>query len=140
MLAQLGLVNLDIVPSDFAEDLPKSLSPLEYVLQTASAKAQAVYRREIDNTDKGEPALVIAADTIIVSHGGKILEKPRNESDHIQMLKMLREEGTHKVTTAIAMMAPLETARDPGYRMKTHVEETTVKFDQSGTTHVGVRT
>jgi septum formation protein len=126
------LGNVDIVPSRFAEDLPHTLSPLEYVLRTASEKASEVYRREIDNTEKGEPALIIAADTIIVSHGGKILEKPRNENDHFQMLCMLRDEGTHKVTTAVAVMTPLESAVDPGYRMETHVEETTVKFDSNG--------
>jgi septum formation protein len=29
-------------------------------------------------------------------------------------------------------MRPLESAIDPGYRMETHVEETTVMFDQNG--------
>ena len=38
----------------------------------------------------------------------------------------------HKVYTAIAVMAPLESARDPGYALETHVEETGVKFDSSG--------
>jgi septum formation protein len=93
----------------------------------------SVYRSEIDNEVDGEPALIIAADTIIVSHSGRILEKPRNEADHVAMLKMLRDEGTHKVTTAVAVMAPLESAVDPGYRMETFVEETLVKFDQSVT-------
>lgn len=120
------------MPSTFAEDLSKTLSPLEYVLETASEKAREVYRREIDNKEKGEPALIIAADTIIVSHGGMILEKPKSEADHISMLKMLRDEVTHKVATAVAVMAPLESAIDPGYRMETHVEMTTVKFDPTG--------
>lgn len=102
------------------------------MLETASAKAQDVYRREIDNTEKGEPAIIIAADTIIVSHTGRILEKPRGELDHINMLKMLRDQREHKVMTAIAVMRPLESAIDPGYRMETHVEETTVKFDPNG--------
>ncbi|KAF2107620.1 inosine triphosphate pyrophosphatase-like protein [Lophiotrema nucula] len=133
LLAQVGLVNLDIVPSSFAENLPKSLSPFEYVLQTATEKILAVYRQEIDNTEKGEPALLIAADTIVVSHAGKILEKPRNEVDHIQMLTMLRDEGMHKVYTAIAVMTPLESAKDPGYALETHVEETMVKFDANVT-------
>lgn len=88
----------------------------------------SVYSREIDSP-QGEPALIIAADTIIVSHSGRILEKPTSERDHIAMLKMLRDEGTHKVTTAVAVMAPLESAVDPGYRMETFVEETVVKFD-----------
>jgi hypothetical protein len=92
-----------------------------------------VYRREIDNTEKGDPAIIIAADTIIVSHGGKILEKPRGEADHIAMLKMLRDQKEHKVVTSVAVMRPLESAVHPGYRMETHVEETTVKFDANGT-------
>jgi septum formation protein len=77
--------------------------------------------------------LIIAADTIIVSHGGKILEKPRSEAEHLAMLKMLRDEGVHKVFTAVALMKPLESAKDPGYRMETHVEETAVKFDATVT-------
>jgi septum formation protein len=126
-------VNLDIVPSQFAENLSKTLSPYEYVLQTATEKAMEVYRREIDNPEKGEPALIIAADTIVISHSGIILEKPRNEVDHIQMLKMLRDEGEHKVCTCVAVMAPLESLKDPGYALETHVEETMVKFDAEAT-------
>jgi septum formation protein len=60
------------------------------------------------------------------------LEKPRGEADHIGMLKMLRDDGEHKVMTAMAVMKPLESAVEPGYRMETHVEETTVKFDPTG--------
>ncbi|KAF2476134.1 Maf-domain-containing protein [Lindgomyces ingoldianus] len=133
LLAQIGLINLDVVPSSFAENLPKSLSPFEYVLRTATEKALDVYAREIDNSEKGEPALIIAADTIVVSHGGSILEKPKSEVDHIQMLTMLRDEGLHKVCTAVAVMTPLESAKDPGYALETHVEETAVKFDPSVT-------
>ncbi|KAF2661878.1 Maf-domain-containing protein [Lophiostoma macrostomum CBS 122681] len=132
LLAQIGLTNLDIVPSRFAEDLPHSLSPFEYVLETASEKVREVYTREIDNTEKGEPALIIAADTIIISTNGKILEKPRSEADHYQMLQTLRDEGSHRVATAVAIMTPLESAMDPGYRMETHVETTTVTFDPTG--------
>jgi septum formation protein len=106
---------------------------LNYVLETASAKAHDVYKTEINNRERGEPAIVIAADTIVVSHAGKILEKPKNEADHIATLKMLRDEGEHKVMTAVAVMKPLESAVDPGYAMETHVEETTVKFDSTGT-------
>lgn len=102
------------------------------MLETASEKAQDVYKREIDNAERGDPAIVIAADTIIVAHSGKILEKPRGEADHIKMLKMLRDDGEHKVMTAVAVMKPNENGAYPGYRMATHVEETTVKFDAAG--------
>ena len=102
---------------------------MEYVLETATQKAMDVYKREIDNSDKGEPALIIAADTIVVGHFGEILEKPRSEAQHIQMLSMLRDTGDHKVYTAVACMAPLASLKEPGYALETHVEETTVKFD-----------
>ena len=42
---------------------------------------------------KGDPAVVIAADTIVVGNSGEILEKPRSERQHIDMLKALRDGG-----------------------------------------------
>jgi septum formation protein len=125
---QIGLKNLEIIPSPLPENLPKSLSPFEYVLQTATQKATHVYSSQIDNTELGEPALVLAADTIVVSHLGHVLEKPRSEADHIAMLKMLRTSGYHRVYTAVIAMTPLASARDPGYAMESTVEETTVRF------------
>ncbi|KAI9805890.1 MAG: hypothetical protein M1825_000504 [Sarcosagium campestre] len=129
LLAQIGLHNVQVVPSNTAEDFPKSLSPFEYCLQTASQKVMTVYEKEINNEAQGEPALVIAADTVVVSHVGDILEKPRSEKDHIAMLKALRAGPSHKVYTAIAVMAPLEAAVSPGYAMETDVVETVVRFD-----------
>jgi septum formation protein len=114
------------------EDEDKSQGPLNYVLETAQTKARNVYQATIDDP-KGEPALVIAADTIISTHLGQILEKPRSERDHVAMLKMLRDvnDGWHKVYTAVVVMAPLESLMDPGYSVESHVEETRVKFDQA---------
>lgn len=131
-LRQLGLTKIDVCPSQFPENLDHSVGPLNYVLETASAKAIDVYKTELNNPERGEPAIVIAADTVIVSHDGRVLEKPRSEAHHIAMLKMLRDQGEHKVMTAVVVMKPLESAVDPGYAMKTHVEETTVKFDSAG--------
>ena len=133
LLAQIGLTALETIPSSFAENLPHTLSPFEYVLQTATAKALAVYQREINNVTLGEPALIIAADTIVVDHWGQILEKPRSEKEHIAMLRGLRSSGVHKVYTAVACMAPLDTAVMPGYALETHVEETSVWFDPNVT-------
>ncbi|KAL9620502.1 MAG: hypothetical protein Q9160_004971 [Pyrenula sp. 1 TL-2023] len=136
ILSQLGLPPFEIIPSGFAEDLPKSLSPFEYVVQTATQKALDVYRREINNAEKGEPGLILAADTIVVSGVGEILEKPRSEAAHVVMLKTLRDAGLHKVYTAVAVMTPLESARDPGYALETAVEDTSVKFDAGMTDEV----
>ncbi|KAF2401776.1 Maf-domain-containing protein [Trichodelitschia bisporula] len=133
LLAQIGLNKIEVIPSSFAEDFSKSLSPFEYVVQTATQKAISVYEQEIDNEEKGDPALLIAADTVVVSHYGEILEKPRSEVDHLRMLKMLRDTGPHKVYTAVAVMVPLEGGQSPGYALETHVEETSVTFDSNVT-------
>ena len=94
-----------------------------------------MYAATIDDSVKGEPGLVLAADTVVSTQLGQILEKPRSEQEHVAMLKLLRDsdDGWHKVYTAVVAMAPLESLADPGYTMETHVEETMVKFDQSVT-------
>lgn len=130
LISLLGLPNIEIIPSNAAEDLPKTLAPFEYVLATATKKAQAVYTQEITNETKGEPALILAADTVVVDTStGTILEKPRSEAHHLHMLKALRESRDHKVYTAMVAMAPLASARDPGYAIETAIEETAVRFD-----------
>ncbi|EGP91049.1 unnamed protein product [Zymoseptoria tritici ST99CH_1A5] len=135
LLGQIGLTNLEIVPSTLPENLSKSLPPFEYVLQTAEQKARHVYTSTIDDTVKGEPVLVIAADTVVATHMGQILEKPRSEKEHFATLRMLRDQnsGWHKVYTAVVVMAPLDSLMDPGYAMETCVEETQVKFDENVT-------
>jgi septum formation protein len=128
LLAQIGLSHIEIIPSTAPENLSKSLSPFEYVLQTATQKCQNVYESEINNEKLGEPALVIAADTVVISLAGAILEKPRSEAEHIAMLESLRDSGSHKVYTAVVAMAPLASARHPGFALENTVEETTVRF------------
>ncbi|KAH3076470.1 hypothetical protein KXW78_003436 [Aspergillus fumigatus] len=133
ILSLLGLP-FEVIPSDAVEDFPKTMEPFEYVLATATKKAQAVYSAEINNEEKGEPALILAADTVVVDNlSGSILEKPRSEAQHIAMLKMLRDNRMHKVYTAMVAMAPLESARQPGYALETHIEETDVVFDRDVT-------
>lgn len=131
LLAQIGLTNLEVIPSNFEEDLPKSISPFEYVLGTATGKALSVYESEVNREGVEEPGLIIAADTVVVSSVGEILEKPRSEKEHIAMLRGLRDGGPHRVYTAVVCMTPLESARDPGYALERAWEETVVKFDSS---------
>ncbi|KAL4893773.1 Maf-like protein-domain-containing protein [Aspergillus ambiguus] len=130
IMSMLGLPNLEVIPSNAAEDFPKTMEPFEYVLATATKKAHTVYEQEIVNEAKGEPGLILAADTIVVdSVSGTILEKPRSEAQHLTMLKTLRNNRDHKVFTAMAAMAPLASARQPGYALETAIEESTVRFD-----------
>lgn len=128
---KVGLTNIEIIPSTKPEDLSKELlGPWEYVRQTATRKGLEVYETVMLNSliSIPDPAVVIAADTVIVTTSGAILEKPRSEADHLRMLKMLRGQGHHKVYTAVCAIAPREDARAPGYNMLTTVEETKVVF------------
>ncbi|KAJ5925965.1 dTTP/UTP pyrophosphatase [Penicillium verhagenii] len=123
IISFLGLPNLEIIPSNADEDLPQ-------IPRSTTKKAQAVYTQEIDNEVKGEPALILAADTIVVDvTTDAILEKPRSEAHHFTMLRALRDARDHKVYTALVAMAPLASARQPGYAVETVVEETNVRFD-----------
>lgn len=127
LLNQLGLTKLEIVPSTKPENLSKTeLGPYEYVGATARQKALDVYTATIESGE--EPDIVIAADTIIVTREGRILEKPPSEVAHIRMLKYLRDTRVHRVLTAVCCVAPKADATHPGYEIAAHIEETKVYF------------
>ncbi|KAI0882278.1 Maf/Ham1 [Annulohypoxylon maeteangense] len=145
LLSQLGLPNLEIRPSTKPEDLSKAeLGPWAYVSATAQQKALDVYAAliaeaaenqastttstSIDDTNRRDPDLVIAADTVIVTREGVVLEKPTSEVSHVKMLRHLRDTRSHKVLTAICCVAPRADAAHPGYAMASYVEETKVLF------------
>ncbi|KAK3383689.1 Maf-like protein-domain-containing protein [Lasiosphaeria ovina] len=149
MLEQVGMRNLEIMPSEEPEDLDKaSLGPEEYVQGTARRKCLSVYQSALaaqedaasrqrkaaspaDVVVPEEPALVIAADTVIVTRAGRVLEKPRDEADHARMLQHLRDTRTHRVLTAVCVLAPKADASHPGYEMASHIEDTEVRFAQA---------
>lgn len=142
LLNQLGLNDVEIFPSDKPEDVEKGkITPEEYVAETARRKIlhvyeQALRQQEEDEQNKNverpaDPALVISADTVIATRSGRILEKPRDEQDHIRMLKHLRDTRVHRVLTAVCVLAPKDNAAHPGYELETHVEDTEVYFAQA---------
>ncbi|KAG6041646.1 hypothetical protein E4U41_003084 [Claviceps citrina] len=131
LLQQVGLNNLEILPSTKPEDVDKTVyGPYEYVAETSRRKCLDVYVTCLQTQLKSipDPDLVISADTIIVTRDGRILEKPSSEADHIRMLKHMRDTEMHRVLTAITVLAPREDARHPGYCITTHTEETKVYF------------
>ncbi|KAL2890156.1 Maf-like protein C3G6.03c [Ceratocystis lukuohia] len=133
LLSQIGLTGLEIRPSSKPENIEKSTHTAhEYVTATATQKALDVYQTIISegeaDSSLADPTILIAADTIIVSRDGRIIEKPRNEADHIRMLKLLRDTEFHSVLTSVCVMAPREDAQHPGYEIETHTEETKVWF------------
>ncbi|KAK3310465.1 uncharacterized protein B0T15DRAFT_564454 [Chaetomium strumarium] len=144
LLTQLGLSDFEVWPSSDPEDLDKkSHTPEEYVAATAQRKCLAVYQAVLDKQQEQpqdssanepnprqheDPAVVIAADTIIATRSGQILEKPRSEADHVRMLKHLRDTVQHRVLTCVCVLAPKADASHPGYEMASHVEHTSVYF------------
>ncbi|ROW07701.1 hypothetical protein VMCG_03497 [Cytospora schulzeri] len=138
---RVGLNKLEIQPSTKPENLHKdAYTPYEYVSATARQKGMDVYETAVaaqakaveakDPNPPAEPDLVIAADTIIVTRDGRILEKPKSEQEHVRMLKHLRDTRVHKVLTAVVCLAPKADASHPGYEIAAHTEETKVFFAQ----------
>ncbi|MGQ9629563.1 MAG: Maf family protein [bacterium] len=94
LLKELGL-DFVVVPSDVSEDHPRGSSPREVAKHLADLKASDVARSIRDG-------LVIGADTIVVLDG-RILGKPVDDEDALNMLKSLRGT-THRVITGIAVL------------------------------------
>ncbi|KAK4188496.1 hypothetical protein QBC35DRAFT_382329 [Podospora australis] len=133
LLAQIGLHNPEVIPCTEPENLDKNaLGPEAYVAATARKKCLHVYEAVLKETEEGkeDPTVVIAADTIIATRDGKILEKPKSHADHIKMLTHLRDTRYHRVLTAVCVMSPKEDASHPGYEIAAHVEDTKVYFAQ----------
>lgn len=156
LLTQLGLPNLEVRASTKPEDLSKAaLGPWAYVSATAQQKALDVYASLVDEAAtaqseplppsnsnlpsdtttalnaerrRKDPDLVIAADTVIVTRDGAILEKPASAEAHVKMLRHLRDTRSHRVLTAVCCVAPRADAQHPGYALATHVEESKVLF------------
>ncbi len=84
----------DIVPSSFAEDLPK-VNPTEYARLTARAKALNVQQ------SVGDDCLIISADTVI-ELDGCILEKPTSAEHAVDMLTSLSGRS-HQVITGVSI-------------------------------------
>jgi len=111
--------------------------PFEYVSATASQKCLDVYQGALAAQEAAaaagtevpaDPELVIAADTVVVTRAGEVLEKPRSAADHGRMLRHLRDTRMHRVLTAVSVLAPKREASHPGYAVAGHVEETKVFF------------
>lgn len=94
-------LNLPVIvrPSDADEDVPDGMAP-ETIVETLSLrKAYAVHAQPSVAEEKG---IIIGSDTIVVS-AGRVLGKPRDEAEAIEMLTML--QGTaHEVYTGLACL------------------------------------
>ncbi|KJA25077.1 hypothetical protein HYPSUDRAFT_65027 [Hypholoma sublateritium FD-334 SS-4] len=124
----------DVVPSTFEEDLDISefAEPHEYPVATATHKAVEVYERLVAETPDQAPDLVIAADTVVLTHpqqvisdtsysllpvaNQELLEKPSSKEDNLRMLMDMNGTVLYPVISA------------PGYKIQSIDERTLVYF------------
>lgn len=126
LLTKLGL-HFKTIPSDFHELLPHSefATPADYVTETAKQKLLSVADKLSQDDNSLDYDLIISADTIVVV-GNKILEKPKNKIDALEMLKLLRDAGEHYVITAVCL-SQKKNHSDPS-ELVSFNESTRVKF------------
>ncbi|KAJ4488344.1 Maf/Ham1 [Lentinula aciculospora] len=142
ILKTIGL-SPDIIPSTFEEDLsPASFADIhEYPVATASHKAVEVYERLVAEDADNAPDLVIAADTVVLTHaqpstsqidytllpsvGQELLEKPKDKADNLRMLMDLNGQVC-EVVTGVTVVYPILTA--PGYGLRSIDERSLVYF------------
>jgi septum formation protein len=87
--------------ADVDEESVDLSDPVANVIETARLKANAVAALRFDAVD-AERAIVVAGDTT-VALDGKMLGKPRDEADAVQMLRALRDR-IHQVHTGLVLV------------------------------------
>ncbi len=116
LLQNIGMV-FDVIESDFDENtIPKNIEPKLYVQELALGKATSLLKNAPRKT------LVIGADTVVCLDN-KILGKPKDRNDAINMLKMLSGK-VHQVYTGVCV------ARTDDGKTVSSYERTDVYFDE----------
>ena len=115
ILRDAGLA-FSIISSAVDETPIPGEAPNDLVLRLANAKSELVAARSVG------PAIVIAADTVVVLEG-QILGKPRSTDDARHMLEKLSGR-THSVVTGVSLI------RLPDVEPRSFVETTLVHFDR----------
>ena len=93
-LLQLLRVPFSVRPADINEAMDPALSPQQEVARVSKLKAEATPCQSGD--------VVIAADTIVVLEG-KVLGKPADQADAVQMLRSLSGRD-HQVMTGMTVL------------------------------------
>ncbi len=87
-------IPIEVVPADIDEEMHGDESPDGYARRVAEEKGRAVCARL---REEGRTPWIVAADTVVVLDG-KVLVKPRDENEALEMLGRL-EGRTHTVIT-----------------------------------------
>lgn len=114
LLAQVGITPDSILPAAIDESVRKGEAPRVHALRLAAEKARAV-----SNRWSGEPAFILAADTVVAA-GRRILPKAEDD-DQVRDCLQLLSGRRHQVMTAVALMTPAG-------KLRTRVALTRVSF------------
>jgi septum formation protein len=111
LLAEAGYT-FDVVPAEADETLPDGLTPEAAAVEVARRKAVAVAANVTS-------AVILAADTIVVTPAGAVVGKPVDEPDARRMLAEL-SDSTHRVITGVYII-DTETGQAEGRAVSTTV-------------------
>ena len=93
----------DICDPNIPEVLQPHEQPTDYVVRNATEKAKAVAKNlQKKQPTPAAPPLILAADTIVVTADGLVLEKPQDESHALAMLANLSAD-VHFVHTGFCL-------------------------------------
>lgn len=95
LLSKIGL-KFEVIPSEYDEKISDNIFSYKKIETLALNKAKDVEKKV------NEPAIIIAADTVVVLDG-KILGKPHSKQEAKEMITSLGGK-THEVITSIAMI------------------------------------
>lgn len=99
LLTSAGFL-FDVHVANIVEEARPGEKPEDYVLRNAREKGLAVMQKLPSGSDE---KIIISADTIVVSPGNQILEKPSGPADALRMLRLL-QSNTHFVFTGFALV------------------------------------
>lgn len=94
-------MNLPVIvrPSDAKEDVPDGMAP-ETIVETLSLRK--AYAVQGQSSVAEEDGFIVGSDTIVVA-GGRVLGKPKDQAEAMEMLSML-QGTTHEVYTGLACL------------------------------------
>ncbi|MHA1476255.1 MAG: Maf family protein [Promethearchaeota archaeon] len=102
-LFERAQIPIEIIPSDFDEKSIHESDPKELVKKIASAKAKKVMKKWNDELgNKNNPAIIIAADTMVL-FDGNLIGKAQNKEQAFQILTQLSGKK-HKLLTGVALI------------------------------------
>ena len=93
-----------VLPADIDETPHPGETPDDLVLRLARAKARAVAGGLAPTDGRESHAVVVGADTVVVSPDGDVFGKPTGRSDFLAMFRALSGRR-HQVLTGVAVIA-----------------------------------